>query len=125
MEFYFKAVRSDVTVISLDGGLERFNSGELVRQSEALIDGGVHRIVFDCERLNSISSYGMGALLRLHKRCAQRGGDVKIANLRGVVADAMHLTGLARVFDIFPTVDEALHAFPSPSGGAPEPSTVG
>jgi anti-anti-sigma factor len=50
-----------------------------VRQLEVLVDGGVSQIIVDCTRLDYISSYGVGVLVRLHNKLATRGGDVKIA----------------------------------------------
>jgi anti-anti-sigma factor len=43
------------------------------------VDAGVDKIIVDCSRLEYISSYGIGVLVRLHKALMARGGDVKIA----------------------------------------------
>jgi anti-anti-sigma factor len=53
----------------------------------------------------------MGILVRLHKRLAQKGGNVKLAAVPGVVAQVIRLVRLDRIFQIFPTVDEALASF--------------
>jgi len=78
---------------------------------DGLIDGGIEKLILDCEKLTYISSYGLGVLIRLHKRSLGRGGDVKIAGVRGVVADAMAITRLDRVFSMYPDVNRALLAF--------------
>ena len=49
--------------------------------------------------------------MRLHKKLAARGGDVKLAALDTMVARLIQVTGLDRVFQIYPNLDEALRAF--------------
>lgn len=107
MEFYYHEIDKDVLIIAADGGINRQTGGQFVEEVLGLIDGGQAKIIVDCEKLSYISSYGLGVLLRLHKRARTAGGDVKIANIHSRVAELLNLVHLNRIFDIYPDVNRA------------------
>jgi anti-sigma B factor antagonist len=110
MELYAQEAREDVLILSADGGLDSTSSEELVTELERLVAAGARNLIVDCGRLGFISSYGLAVLVRLHKRIAQVGGDVRLAAVQGRVYELLELTHLNRVFYIFPNVDEALRS---------------
>ena len=111
MEFYFHELDESVLILSADGGLNADTAGEFVGQLERMVDAGVTKIIVDCTRLEYISSYGIGVLVRLHKRLAQHGGDVKIAAARSMVLQALTLLRMGKLFEIYPDVNQARLAF--------------
>ncbi len=111
MRFYYHGVDNDVLVISADGGLNLANAAEFVRQVEALVDAGLRRIIIDCDKLTYISSVGIGVLVRLHRRLAKRGGDVKLCNLRSAVAKALALFRVDTFFEVYADLERASLAF--------------
>ena len=111
MEFYFHEVDSDVLILSADGGLNAANGAEFIRQLEALVDGGVTKIIVDCTELHYISSYGVGLLVRVHNKLAGRGGDVKIASVHSVVLQVLNMMRMGQLFGIYPDVNQARLAF--------------
>jgi anti-sigma B factor antagonist len=111
MEFHYDEIDSDVLIIAADGGLNADTAEQFVSSIEKLIDGGVSRIIIDCAKLTTITSYGLGVLIRLHNRMKQRGGDVKIAAVGGLVPQVLQLTKLNELFDIHPDVNRAKLAF--------------
>lgn len=111
MEFSLEEIDQNVMIVRVDGGLDSQNANDFRQAIEKLIEGGIRCIILDCEKLHYISSYGIGAILRLHQNMAKRGGNVKIAALQGVVWDILHIASLDRVFDIYPDVNQARLAF--------------
>lgn len=111
MEFYYHEVDKDVLILSADGGLSAENAEAFVEQLEALIEGGIRKIIVDCTALSYVSSSGLSTLIRLHRHMAHLGGDVKIAALSGAAANVMALTRLDKLFDMYPDVDRARLAF--------------
>ena len=111
MEFYYHDVDKDVLILSADGGLCAETAEQFVEELNRFVDLGMRKLIVDCTRLTHLSSYGMGILVRLRKRLAQQGGNVKLAAVPGVVARVIRLVRLDRVFQIFPTVDAALRSF--------------
>ena len=107
MEFYEHEIDNDVLIIAADGGIDRHTSKEFVEQILELIEGGMTKIIIDCGKLTYISSWGLGVLLRLHKRAKTAGGEVKIANVHSRIVEVLNITHLNKIFGIYPDVDRA------------------
>ncbi len=111
MEFYYDEVDGDILIIKADGGLNADTADQFGESIEKLVDAGLTQIIIDCTRLEYISSIGLSVLIRLHRRMRRHGGDVKIASIKGLVADVLSITRLDTVFDIYPDVNRARLAF--------------
>ncbi|HSF20158.1 MAG TPA: STAS domain-containing protein [Vicinamibacteria bacterium] len=111
MELYYHHVDKDVLVLSADGGLDSANAESFVDELGRLVEAGARKLIVDCSRLGFISSYGIAVLVRLHKKLAIRGGDVKLAAMDSTVARLIDTMGLHSLFQIYPNVDEARRAF--------------
>lgn len=111
MEFYYDESDKDVLIIKADGGLNSDNAGEFVSKVEALVDAGLKKIIIDCGKLAFLSSMGMATLMRLHKRMAHSGGNVKVANVHSMIAELLHIARLDKIFQIYPDVNQARLAF--------------
>src|SRR6185369_15944578 len=107
MEFFYHELDKDVLILSADGGLNADTADQFVHQLEALVDAGVKKIIVDCTRLDYISSYGIGVLVRLHQKLAKHGGDVKVAGVKSKVLGALSLMRMNEIFAIYPDVDRA------------------
>jgi anti-sigma B factor antagonist len=114
MEFAYDEIDHDVLILSADGGLNAGNAEGFVRDIEALVDAGLRKIIVDCSRLDVISSYGLGVLVRIHRRMRQHGGDVKLCSVRGLVPQILAMTRLDRVFGLYPDANRARLAFRPP-----------
>jgi len=118
MEFHYDEIDGDVMIIQADGGLNADTAEEFVTSIVKLIDAGLRKIIIDCSRLEYISSFGLGVLIRLHRRLGECGGDVKLSNVRGMVPEVLQLTRLNRHVGIYPSVDAARLSFrPRDDGG--------
>lgn len=111
MEFYYHDVDRDVLILCADGGLDAHNAEQFVGELRTLIDSGARKLLVDCTRLQFISSYGIGVLVRLHKRLAERGGHVKLASVGGRILRLLEISRLSRILEIYPSVDEARASF--------------
>jgi anti-sigma B factor antagonist len=111
VELYYHDVERDVLILKADGGLGASQAEDVVSELTRLVEAGIRRLIIDCSRVGDISSAGVGVLVRLHKKLEGVGGRVKVAAVRGPVFGLLELTKLADIFEIYPTVDEALAAF--------------
>ncbi len=119
MEFYYDEIDGDVLVLRVDGGLNAETAEQFVTSIENLVDAGLTKLIVDCSMLDYVSSYGIGVLIRLHRRMKGRGGDVKLACVRSVLADVLALTHLTSLFEIYPDTNRARLAFrPRTAAGA-------
>ena len=65
-----------------------------------LIEEGKKNFIFDFSKCNFIDSTGLGALVSIYKKCAEKGGGIKLKSLRPEVEKLFKLTRLDRVFEI-------------------------
>ena len=122
MEFYYHEIDPAVLVVRADGGLNADTAEQFVESIEKLVDAGLKKLIVDCTRLDHISSYGLGVLVRLHGRMKRHGGDVKFSSVRSVLADVLAVTRLMQLFEIYPDTDRARLAFRPRTGGRPGPN---
>ncbi len=118
MEFYYDEIDNDVLIITADGGLNADTSEQFILSIEKLVDAGLKKMIVDCDKLDYISSSGLRVLVRLHNRMKRQGSDVKLASLKGALASVLQVTGLNKLFEIYPDVNRARLAFrPKAAGG--------
>ena len=111
MEFYYDEIDGDVLIIGADGGLNAQTADQFATSIEKLVDAGLKKIIVDCAKLDYISSYGLGVLIRLHRRMKRHGGDVKIASVKSLIAEVLAITRVNTFLDIYPDVNRARLAF--------------
>ena len=104
-----------VRVISLEG---RVRMGESVDRFRAAIEdslqNGHARIIVDLTRVTMLDSSGIGVLVRSMTLAKQKGGAIKICGVAANVAHSLKITGVVRLFEIYPDEAAARAAF-SPS----------
>ena len=97
-----------VVLLAIDGGLDHTNTDEFARKMEDLLEQGTSRVVLDLARLTYASSWGLAALVRAHHHYKARGGRIAFANLHSAVATLLRISRLDRLFDLYPTIEEAV-----------------
>ena len=101
----------DVSVWAIDGGLDATTHDEFLADMQHILDAGEKKVVLDCSRLSYVSSLSLGTFVRVHNRFKKAGAALKFANLQSNVADIIHFARLDDIFDLYPTLDDALRAF--------------
>lgn len=65
-----------------------------------LIEKGEKNFIFDFGNCNFIDSTGLGALVSIYKKCAEKGGSIKLKSLKPEVEKLFKLTRLDKIFEI-------------------------
>jgi anti-anti-sigma factor len=65
-------------------------------------------LILDFHHVGFMSSVVLGLLIRLSKKVAEKGGQIKLCGINNRIYQAFEITGLNKVFDIHQSVDEAL-----------------
>ncbi len=99
--------QGDAVVISPQGDLHRETAEGFQILSDELLGEGRQYFVVDLGEVSFVDSAGLGALVRLYKRVRIGEGDVRLARVSPNVMQIFDLTRLNRVFDIFPSPEEA------------------
>lgn len=85
----------DILVIKLVGRLDASWSGAVQKEFDATVRKGEHRIHLDMEKVDYISSAGLGVLLTLYKELHAIKGQFGICGASPFVASALKLAGLS------------------------------
>lgn len=100
----------DILAVVLSGTLDESTCHYLLDCVREEVLEGRKKMILDCGRLEFISSMGLGMLVRVNSRMKKLGGDVKLAAVHGTVAQVLSVVGLNKLFQIYPTVGEAVAA---------------
>ena len=111
-DFEYKTVGKNGDILALvpSGTLDESNCNYLLDCLKGEVLEGRKKLIVDCGRLDFISSMGLGMLVRVNSRMKKLGGEVKLADVHSTVAQILGVVGLNRLFQIYPTVDEAIAA---------------
>jgi anti-sigma B factor antagonist len=101
----------DLVVLTLNGFLDAHTAPEFEKTIQQEFDTGNVRIVADCGGLTYISSAGLGVFMSFIEDIRGADGDLKICNLTPKVAQVFDILGFNSIFEIVPTVDDAVRNF--------------
>jgi anti-sigma B factor antagonist len=93
---------------------ERLNEAEVsnfMQELGPLLESNRPRIVLDCSQVLSVDSAGVETLLHCLEEALKRDGDLKLAALSPQADVILELMRVARVFEAFPTSEEAVRSF--------------
>ncbi len=101
---------ADRTVLEVGGEIDVYTAPRLRERLVELVGDGVRQIVVDMERVEFLDSTGLGVLVGGLKRVRAQGGHLVLVCSQERILKIFRITGLERVFDIHPSVEEAVAA---------------
>ncbi len=90
--------------------LDASNAGEFKRDIAPVLQANT-RLVLDLSRLRFVDSSGLGAMLSCLRQLSAKNGDLKLCGMSKQVRGLFELVRMHRIFDIYGTKEEAIHAF--------------
>ena len=111
MEMTFEK-KGSVGVVTLGGVLSAASVDSFRDQFLRSWEGApeLRNVAMDMAKVDFLDSSGLGALIALLKRVAERGGDLKLCGIQKKVRLAFEITRAHRVFEILDTQAEAVKA---------------
>ncbi len=102
---------ADVTIVEIPvDELDASNTGELKHDITPIVEA-TNKLVIDLTRLRFVDSSGLGALLSCLRQLTAKGGDLKLCGMPKQVRAVFELVRMHRIFNIYPTREEAIRAF--------------
>ena len=101
----------DVKVLFCRGRFTYRDEATAFSQQIAELLPQARQIVVELSGLESIDSAGLGELVVVHMWIRASGCTLKLAGANARIRQLLELTNLLSVFDVHPTLDEALLAF--------------
>jgi anti-sigma B factor antagonist len=102
---------SSVVVKTLAGRLDRNQVTPLRRGMQELLRIDQPRVIFDFGSVTHLDSPGIEFLLDCLSSIVRRDGELKLAGLSPQPATVLEITRVGRLFEIFPTVEDAVRSF--------------
>jgi anti-sigma B factor antagonist len=93
---------------------EQLTGGEVQKfmlELGPLLESNRPRVVLECSQVRAVDSVGVEMLLRCLEEVLKRDGDLKLAALSPEAEVFLELMRVARVFETFPTSDDAVRSF--------------
>jgi anti-sigma B factor antagonist len=101
--------KDGVTVLRLrEERLDAHNSQAFKEYLLRLLENGAKGLILDLSDVRFVDSSGLGALLSGHKNAGLREARLALSGVQARVQSMFELTRLHRVFEIHPTVEDAL-----------------
>jgi anti-sigma B factor antagonist len=98
----------DAFVISLGGEVDLYTAPEFKQQLLEVIGQGGKQVIVDFSETTFIDSTTLGVLVGGVKRLRTNDGQLSLVCSDRNITKIFEITGLDRVFDIYPTRDEAV-----------------
>ena len=99
------------TVLALSGDLDAVTSPRLSDLLSEQVAADNIDLVLDFADVGYISSAGLRAVLAVVKEVRQRGGDVRLAGVKGEVFKVFDMSGFTSILRIFDDTAGALQSF--------------
>ena len=100
---------SDITIVDLT---DEIDVSQAPRLRQALVElfenTDVKKLLINMTKVVYIDSAGLSVLIAAHRQTSDRRGAFGLSNLQQPVRQVCHITGIDKVIQIFPTVEEAL-----------------
>jgi anti-anti-sigma factor len=103
-----KQEQGDVVVVSVSGRMDAVTAPDFEKGFQDYMESGAKKFVVDLSKLEYISSAGLRSILSSAKKLKAGSGKIAFAGLTGMVKEVFDISGFGSMFDIYPTVDEAV-----------------
>jgi anti-sigma B factor antagonist len=110
--FHIREEQQDgVCLLHLKGFLDAHTAAQFETVIQRRVANGDVRLVVNCNELSYISSAGLGVFMSFIEELREQHGDIRIAALIPKVRQVFEILGFTEIFELFPTVDEAVASF--------------
>ncbi|HOD81064.1 MAG: Anti-sigma-B factor antagonist [Planctomycetes bacterium ADurb.Bin126] len=95
-------------VVRIAGSAGMREAEQMRAALEKLADDKPPLIVLDLSSMEFICSMGLGAIIQSHLRSRHHNGQVRLVNPQPAVLDLLETTRLNKLFQIYPSVEQAV-----------------
>ena len=106
----YETPADDVGVVMLEGEVDIYSAPEFKEVLVGGIEGGAKRVIVDLSKVTFIDSTALGVLVSGAKRVRPRNGNLDIVCTDENIIRIFEITGLDRIFRIYPSRGEAIKA---------------
>ncbi|MFA5512997.1 MAG: STAS domain-containing protein [Candidatus Kapaibacterium sp.] len=104
-------LKHDVLCMKLNGFLDAHTAPILENAVQSAITENNFKIIMNFEKLDYISSAGLGVFMSFIEEIRSNNGDIKMTGMNDKVFTVFDLLGFPMLFDISPNTDELMTKF--------------
>jgi len=101
----------DVVVLTVEGEINFNSSPDFRKAFIKVLDSKAQKVVINLAKVDYVDSSGLATLVEALQKIKGVGGKLRLANLSTKVKSLFEITKLEKLFEIFPSEEEALKAF--------------
>lgn len=116
LEIHVDESDAGVPVVHLKGEIDLHTCPELRTTLQGLMAEGKYRVVLDLADVPYLDSAALGVLVDAVRRARENEGGIFLVQVTPFVQRAFEITRLIKIFQVHPTIEDALRA--ADSGGA-------
>lgn len=105
------SIEDGLSIISLEGFVDAHTAPQFENTMQSEVDKGRSKIIVNCEKLNYISSAGLGVFMSFIEDVREKGGDIKISGLIPKVKQTFDILGFQDIFDMLEDIETAKQKF--------------
>lgn len=102
-----RSVEGAWTIIHLEGELDLYTTPRAKQEILSVLQSA-EALIVDLDGVDFMDSSGLGALMSGLKRAREKGGKLVLAGPREAVAKVLSISGLDKVFSIYPNIEAAM-----------------
>ena len=106
----YETLSDDIGVVVLVGEIDIYSAPEFKEVLVNGIEGGARKVIVDLSQVTFIDSTALGVLVSGAKRVRPRNGNLDIVCTDENIIRIFEITGLDRIFGIYPSRGEAIKA---------------
>jgi anti-sigma B factor antagonist len=95
-------------VFELIGSLDIATSPTVRAALASASEQSDHKLIVDLTKVDFLDSTGLGALIGGQRRAKEFDGEVRLVAKEGQILRLLRITGLLKVFSVYPTLEDAL-----------------
>jgi anti-sigma B factor antagonist len=112
MDFKIKeSQEKGVTILELSGGLDAHTAPQLDAKLKESLAAGKSKLIIVMSGLDLISSAGWSIFIETALQCKQKGGDIRLAEMKSDAAKIFRIMGLNSIMLSFEKITEAVGSF--------------
>lgn len=94
--------------LDLEGEVDVYTAPKLRQEIMDQVDSGVKNLLVNLTKVEYLDSTGLGILIGGVKRLKEQGGSLKLVGPSARITRIFEITGLNKIFDVYPGEAEAL-----------------
>jgi anti-anti-sigma factor len=93
-------------ILNIKGRVDTIHSVELEAEVNQMFESGEKHVIFNCSKMNYISSSGLRVFLIAQKKVISLKGTLYLCNLQPAIMEIFKISGFSNLFKIYDTQED-------------------